>query len=103
MARTIKHRFGTTTYTVDLEPFEGITDHKDGSDPYIRLPDGLPYGNSQKAKRGLVTLLHECIHASKWYMPEQEVDNISTDIASLLWKLGYRRVRPHVRSANGKK
>ena len=46
-----------------------------------------------KTQRELLTIIHECLHAENWKMSEEEVDRISTEIGSLLWKLGFRRKR----------
>jgi hypothetical protein len=93
MPRIRFHTFNGVRYAVDVdEPFVGICDPVNAL-PAIRLPKGLPYGDSKAAKLGLWTLLHECLHAEVWNMPEERVDGISKDIHELLWKLGYRRVR----------
>lgn len=39
----------------------------------------------------LDTLIHEMIHASVWQLDEEIVDRMSTDIARVLFRLGYRR------------
>ena len=42
-------------------------------------------------QNGLITTIHECLHASRWSETEDVVDRTSTDIGRLLWRLGYRR------------
>ena len=42
-------------------------------------------------KNGLVTLIHEALHAENWSASEKVVDRVSTEIGSFLWRLGYRR------------
>ena len=42
-------------------------------------------------KNGLVTLIHEALHAENWAAGEEVVDRVSTEIGSFLWRLGYRR------------
>lgn len=69
--------------------------------PGIRLPKGLPYGNSQAAKDGLINLLHECCHAENWNLSEARCDLIAIDIGTFLWRLGYRRVRQRKRDESG--
>lgn len=39
----------------------------------------------------LTILLHEGLHASAWHASEQDVDETSVSLATMLWKLGYRR------------
>ena len=38
----------------------------------------------------LDTLIHESLHACHWDMDEEAVEETATDIARLLWRLGYR-------------
>jgi hypothetical protein len=39
----------------------------------------------------LNTLIHESIHACDWDAPEKKVQQMATDIARFLWRVGYRR------------
>ena len=80
------HRFGGKRYRVSVEErIEGY--HEDGrrgprelyADPY--LPP-LAF---------LDTLVHECLHAEFPKMSEKRVDAAASNIARLLWRLGYRR------------
>lgn len=41
--------------------------------------------------RRLDTLLHEALHCSAWHIDEDFVTEFATDVARLLWRLGYRR------------
>jgi len=82
--------FNDIKYNIDLEEIEGLCG-SGKEKPTIRLPNGLPYGNSKRAKLGLVTLLHESLHASDWNMIEDKVDRIAKEIGNLLWRLNYRR------------
>ena len=41
-------------------------------------------------KKGLITAIHEGLHASDWDMDEKKVDRISEEIGTFLWRLGYR-------------
>ena len=90
------HRFNGSKFhiTVD-EPYIGFCDKPGRPDPTeypgIRLPNGLPCGNSRKAREGLITLIHEMIHAEDWGVSEDFADQIAVDMGSLLWRLGYRR------------
>ena len=70
---------------------------------YIRPVDGLCL-NSEKGERdyelyifyslreknGLITALHEALHASDFNMQEEKVERISREIGTFLWRLGYR-------------
>jgi len=43
-----------------------------------------------RTRNGLITTLHESLHASRWSETEEVVDRVSKDIGRLLWRLGYR-------------
>ena len=82
--------FNGRKFVIDVDtPFDGLCECPYGSDntPAIRIPIPL------NSKKGLVTLLHECLHASQWAKGEGVVDRTSQDIGRLLWRLGYRRVK----------
>lgn len=95
MTRKVRsHRFRGVKYQLDVdEPYVGLCDNPESPNPFIRIPNGLGYGNGKKAREDLLTLLHECCHAENWKLSEDEVDNIAYDIGTLLWRLGYRRIR----------
>lgn len=44
-------------------------------------------------KNGLVTLIHESLHAENWAASEAVVDRVSTEIGDFLWRLGYRKIQ----------
>jgi hypothetical protein len=37
--------------------------------------------------------LHEILHPADYDKTEEWVDELATDMAKILWKLGYRRVK----------
>lgn len=41
--------------------------------------------------QALDVLIHETLHAADWTKDEEWVEQVATDIAKMLWKLGYRR------------
>ena len=41
-------------------------------------------------RNGLITALHECLHASRWSETEEVVERVSRDIGRFLWNIGYR-------------
>ena len=51
----------------------------------IRLRDDL------EPKEELRVLVHEFLHACAWWADEEWVNDASTDIASTLWRLGWRK------------
>lgn len=47
--------------------------------------------NSLKGEERLDTVIHEALHAAHWDLAEDAVNQTATDLAKLLWRLGYRR------------
>ena len=98
MKKVRTHTFNGVRYHIGVsEPYSAWCDNPDKSKnsseyPAIRLVDGLPYGSKRGAKLGLNCLIHECLHAEDWNKTEDTVDRVSTEIANLLWRLGYRRM-----------
>ena len=45
---------------------------------------------SLQKRGGIITAIHEALHAENWKADEEIVDRISTEIGSFLWRLGYR-------------
>ena len=39
---------------------------------------------------GLITAIHEALHAEDWKEREDRIDQISKDLGRFLWRLGYR-------------
>lgn len=96
MRKVKTHRFNGVRYYIGVdEPYIAWCDKPKSPDkkeyPAIRLPDGLPFDNDKRAKQGLVSLIHECLHAENWDDSEKKVDRVAVDIGNLLWRLGYRR------------
>lgn len=51
--------------------------------------------NRTRGKTELDSIIHECLHASAFdVLDEYFVQEAASDIARLLWKLGYRKVPP---------
>lgn len=51
----------------------------------IRILNGLD------AEETLDTIIHEVLHAADWHKTEEWVNTVASDLARILWKLGYRR------------
>jgi len=92
MTKVRTHILNNEKYEIDVEvPYVGLIDNRNVK--RITMPNGLAYGRGKKAKADLIILLHECIHAEDWDISEKRVDQIATDIGTLLWRLGYRRTQ----------
>ena len=93
------HTFNRVRFHIGVDdPYIGWCDNPDKENnhpeyPAIRLPLGLPCGEEPGAKTGLATLIHECLHAEDWSKTEPVIDRTSVEIADLLWRLGYRRIK----------
>jgi len=90
------HRFAGKKFHIDVDtPYVGWCDKPGRPDlteyPAIRLPNGLPCGEKRGARQGLITLVHEMLHAEDWDLIEATVDRIAVDMGGLLWRLGFRR------------
>ncbi|KKN09120.1 hypothetical protein LCGC14_1049790 [marine sediment metagenome] len=79
--------FSGVKYVVDTEPIDGCCSPPKLSDrePILRVCRPL---NTQT---GLITLIHEALHACGYRSHETTVDRISKDVGRFLWRLGYRR------------
>lgn len=64
---------------------KGQCDRPDVKNPQIRLAPGL------RCRERLEIILHEALHAAYWDLDEEAISAGARDIASLLWKMGYRR------------
>jgi len=42
----------------------------------------------------LDTIIHECRHAASWPISEEFIEEEASDLARILWRLGYRRTSP---------
>ena len=43
-----------------------------------------------RSKNGLITSIHEALHAENRNTPEEVVERMGREIGSFLWRLGYR-------------
>jgi len=79
------HRFNGRLYKIDIGEIDGFCDQykEDGSREIF-------IGVDLNTKNGLITAIHEALHASRWSETENVVDRVSTDIGGFLWRLGYR-------------
>ena len=67
-----------------IQPDEWFPDY----DPDARKEIYVDHRLKNRAR--LDTLIHECTHAEFPYMKEADVDRWATNMARLLWRLGYR-------------
>ncbi len=84
MKKVHTHTFNGRSYKIDFGDFEGLCDMYKCNERYIRV---LPDLNTRK---GLITAIHETLHAESWTASEDVVDRVSNEIGSFLWRLGWR-------------
>jgi hypothetical protein len=95
MAKLRTHRFNGVRYYVDADKLEGWCDRPRKPDkreyPTIHLPQGLRGRGERRAKIGLITLIHEALHAENWDEREAVVERVAREVGGLLWRMGYRK------------
>jgi len=80
------HTFNGVKYDIDIcNRLDGTCDSPRGGRPSLRVSVPL---NTQK---GLITLLHECLHAEGWAKSEDVIERVSREAGTLAWRLGYRK------------
>lgn len=75
----------TLKYVPYLGKYDGDCDHPDTINKSIRIKMGL---NGQEE---LETLIHEFLHALDWSKDESWVEHSASDIAKILYKMGWRK------------
>ena len=88
MGRKVKtHRFNGVKYKIEASgEIDGITYTGKDDKAYPLIVACNP-----KTKKGLITTIHEAMHATSWHSREEVIDRASTEIGTLLWRLGWRR------------
>ena len=64
----------------------------DGACATYKMERAIEIFTPLDTQNGLITLIHESLHASNWAKSEAIVDRTSKDIGRLLWRLNYRIV-----------
>jgi hypothetical protein len=78
------HTFCGKTYHITVEELDGLCDTFKKEYELIVMRD-------LNTQAGLITAIHEALHACNWHSSEVMVDQTSTDIGRFLWRLGYRK------------
>lgn len=55
------------------------------------IKSSITISEDQTPLQFLDTTIHESLHACLWRLSEEDVTQTATDIARLLWRMGYRR------------
>lgn len=80
------HSFNRRKYQIRLEELDGICDT-------YKLKKTLSIYRNLKTRVGLVTTIHEALHAECWNKSEKVINRVSKEIGNFLWRLGYRKVK----------
>jgi hypothetical protein len=78
------HTFNGRKYEIDLD------EAPDGYCVQYKAERELAIHADLKTRNGLITAIHEGLHACKWDASEETIDQASYDIGRFLWRLGFR-------------
>ena len=82
------HVFNGRRYYIDVDKIDGWCDqYKLNNKRMIHIL------SNPTTKNGLITIIHEALHAENWAETEEVVDRVSAEIGSFLWRLGFRKVK----------
>jgi len=82
------HIFNGRRYYIDIDKIDGWCDqYKLENKRMLHIITDL------ETKNGLITTIHEALHAENWAETEEVVDRVSREIGNFLWRLGYRKVK----------
>ena len=92
MTKPIKsHTFRERRYRIKLQRPSidelGRCEHPGAKHKAIHLDPDLD------GRLAMDTAIHEALHACFWWLSEEVVEKVATDIARFLWRLGYRQVK----------
>lgn len=63
----------------------GLCEHPEEAGKTIRIKRG------QNQRDELDTTIHEMLHAFGWHLSEEAVTEAANDMATILWRLGWRK------------
>ena len=80
------HSFNGKNFKIIVGPVDGLCIQSDKKENSYEIFIMYPLSE----KNGLITAIHEALHASDYGMSEEKVDRMSTEIGNFLWRMGYR-------------
>jgi len=82
------HTFNGRKYNIYIFPdgFDGVCDQYT---PEVDEREVI-IAVDPTTRNGLITIIHECLHAENWRASEESVDRTSTEIGTFLWRCGFR-------------
>jgi len=85
---TIRGKRWNLRFVPNLGTDNGRCDSPDTPNKTIRIQQGL--GSFDE----LETIIHEMLHAGQWDMSEEHTAGLAHDLASAMWRLGWRKADP---------
>lgn len=83
MKKVKSHSFNGRKYSIVIGEFDGLTDKSETGYSLVVNCD-------INTRKGLISLIHEALHAGNWDKHEETIDRTSKEIGRLLWRLGYK-------------
>ncbi len=84
MKKKVKtHKFNGRKYSIFVGQFDGFTDVSETG-------YSLVLNCNLNTLKGLISIIHESMHAANWGKSEEVIDRSSKEIGTLLWRLGFR-------------
>jgi hypothetical protein len=84
MKPVLTHTFNGRKYKITIRPpLDGMCSQYNNERELIIM-------ESLRTKNGLITAIHESLHAENWIAKEDTVDRVSREIGTFLWRIGYR-------------
>ena len=84
MGPVVTHTFNGRKYYIDIDKVDGWCDQYKLNKRFIHVVA------NPKTKNGLISIVHEALHAEDWAKTEEVVDRVSKEIGTFLWRLGFR-------------
>lgn len=81
------HIFNGRKYKIKIRQLDGECDTYSLNERYLCVYADM------NTRNGLISTIHESLHAENWAETEGVVDRVSREIGSFLWRLGYRKVK----------
>jgi hypothetical protein len=81
------HSFNGQRFEIFTAPLDGLCDIPKDRNLELHIFADL------KTRNGLITVIHEALHAENENWTEAYVDRVSKDIGRFLWRLGFRKTK----------
>jgi hypothetical protein len=80
------HTFNGRKHRIHVGPVDGICFNSERNE----RDHDLFILTSLGEKDGLITAVHEAMHALNWKAKEEQIDQDSKELGTFLWRLGFR-------------